>query len=109
MNTPDHNYIWLPLAPQGWRWVNLHRENTCRGVCDRCDRWCEGTRSKTLDDGTRQPEDRLKTLRGHRLCDTCKHAWDRRTDTLTSIDDWITVRRIEFRHTTQRVDDGTED
>lgn len=22
MNTPDHNYIWLPLAPQGWRWVN---------------------------------------------------------------------------------------
>lgn len=66
----------------------LHRKNTARGSCARCGRWCEGTRAKTLDDGTRQPEDRLKSVSTHRLCDTCKHAWDRRDDD-EPIEEWI--------------------
>lgn len=67
----------------------LHRENTCRGVCARCGRWCEGTRSKTLADGTHQREDRLKEVEHHMLCDTCSKSWRRRTDRQVPIIEWI--------------------
>ncbi len=55
----------------------LHRENTGRGSCMSCDRWCEGTRAKTLADGTRQREDRLKRSAGELLCDACIKAHQR--------------------------------
>lgn len=67
----------------------LHRKNTARGSCARCGRWCEGTRSKTLADGTRQREDRLKEVEHHMLCDTCCKAWRRRTDHSQPIEEWI--------------------
>ena len=58
----------------------LHRENTGRGTCAICDRWCEGTRAKTLADGTRQREDRLKRSAGELLCDACIKAHQRDAD-----------------------------
>lgn len=67
----------------------LHNENTARGSCARCGRWCAGTRSKTLEDGTRQPEDRLKRADTQWLCDTCCKAWQRRTDRQMTINEWI--------------------
>lgn len=69
----------------------LHCENTGRGSCARCGRWCEGTRSKTLADGTHQREDRLKEVEHHMLCDTCSKAWRRRTDPKATIEEWITA------------------
>jgi hypothetical protein len=58
----------------------LHCENTGRGSCARCGRWCEGTRSKTLADGTRQREDRLKRHAGELMCDACIKAHQRDAD-----------------------------
>lgn len=58
----------------------LHCENTGRGSCARCGRWCEGTRSKTLADGTHQREDRLKRHAGELMCDACIKAHQRDAD-----------------------------